>query len=229
MNYHIFSQFNLQTRLMNQRSIPKNANEAQTKSHSMYKGSIDCGIRTVRNEGFAALYKGFIPTWFRMGPWNVIFFITYEQLKQFYWMPKTNKQKKKPKIESHSTYFDNIHETDQHTWITIVLSEFLSLPLCPFIHNCLPIWSIIISHVGSKVILKHKFIETKSIKIEKENIKTKPKLCKPTQLYIYVIYIYSRSVSIVEMVLQCILPSVHYYIIVTANINRMDWFECAIS
>lgn len=77
----------------------------------LYKGSIDCGIQvnrklqcdqlppilplklttlaliyfqTVRNEGFAALYKGFIPTWFRMGPWNIIFFITYEQLKQFY-------------------------------------------------------------------------------------------------------------------------------------------------
>ncbi|KAJ0181531.1 hypothetical protein K1T71_002253 [Dendrolimus kikuchii] len=39
---------------------------------------------TVRNEGFLALYKGFIPTWLRMGPWNIIFFLTYEQLKQFY-------------------------------------------------------------------------------------------------------------------------------------------------
>lgn len=81
-------------------------------SSRLYKGSIDCGIQvstahieikkktlfskcfnkkknrfnlqTVRNEGFSALYKGFIPTWFRMGPWNIIFFITYEQLKQFY-------------------------------------------------------------------------------------------------------------------------------------------------
>lgn len=41
-------------------------------------------FQTVRNEGFRALYKGFVPTWVRMGPWNIIFFITYEQLKQFY-------------------------------------------------------------------------------------------------------------------------------------------------
>lgn len=78
---------------MNQKSVPmktstKNGNGGVEttidKSHRLYKGSIDCGIQTVRNEGFRALYKGFIPTWFRMGPWNVIFFITYEQLKQFY-------------------------------------------------------------------------------------------------------------------------------------------------
>ena len=41
-------------------------------------------VQTVRHEGFWALYRGFIPTWLRMGPWNVIFFITYEQLKKFY-------------------------------------------------------------------------------------------------------------------------------------------------
>ncbi|VVC89204.1 unnamed protein product [Leptidea sinapis] len=41
-------------------------------------------IRTVRSEGGSALYKGFVPTWLRMGPWNIIFFITYEQLKQLY-------------------------------------------------------------------------------------------------------------------------------------------------
>ena len=40
-------------------------------------------LQTVRNEGFLALYKGFIPTWVRMGPWNIIFFITYEQLKKY--------------------------------------------------------------------------------------------------------------------------------------------------
>lgn len=50
----------------------------------IYTGSLDCAIRTVRNEGCRALYKGFVPTWVRMGPWNIIFFITYEQLKQLY-------------------------------------------------------------------------------------------------------------------------------------------------
>lgn len=57
---------------------------ATSSSAKIYTGSLDCAIQTVRNEGFRALYKGFVPTWFRMGPWNIIFFITYEQLKQWY-------------------------------------------------------------------------------------------------------------------------------------------------
>lgn len=78
--------FLLQTRLMNQKKIIKTQSTAcqSSQNQQLYKGSLDCGIRTVRNEGFAALYKGFIPTWFRMGPWNIIFFITYEQLKQLH-------------------------------------------------------------------------------------------------------------------------------------------------
>lgn len=51
-----------------------------TSNTKLYSGSVDCAVQTVRNEGFLALYKGFIPTWVRMGPWNIIFFIIYEQL-----------------------------------------------------------------------------------------------------------------------------------------------------
>jgi solute carrier family 25 protein 14/30 len=29
-----------------------------------------------------ALYRGFVPSFMRMGPWNVIFFVVYEQLKK---------------------------------------------------------------------------------------------------------------------------------------------------
>lgn len=50
----------------------------------LYEGTIHCALQTIRTEGFMALYKGFIPAWLRMGPWNIIFFITYEQLKVFY-------------------------------------------------------------------------------------------------------------------------------------------------
>ncbi|XP_045458401.1 mitochondrial uncoupling protein Bmcp [Melitaea cinxia] len=71
----------VRTRLMNQKKLK----DSVAKSNdNIYKGTIDCFVRTVRNEGFPALYKGFVPTWLRMGPWNIIFFITYEQLKQFY-------------------------------------------------------------------------------------------------------------------------------------------------
>lgn len=69
---------------MNQKIVITNQLGQNQAALRLYKGSIDCGIQTVRNEGFGAMYKGFIPTWFRMGPWNIIFFITYEQLKQLY-------------------------------------------------------------------------------------------------------------------------------------------------
>lgn len=71
---------------MNQKNIVSkdlNAQSAVIKSKN-YTGTFDCAIQTVRNEGFRALYKGFIPTWVRMGPWNIIFFITYEQLKHIH-------------------------------------------------------------------------------------------------------------------------------------------------
>ncbi|XP_075447229.1 kidney mitochondrial carrier protein 1 isoform X1 [Ascaphus truei] len=65
----------VRTRMMNQRTICNVAT-------SSYKGTLDCLLQTWRNEGFFALYKGFWPNWLRLGPWNIIFFITYEQLKK---------------------------------------------------------------------------------------------------------------------------------------------------
>ncbi|CAH0392912.1 unnamed protein product [Bemisia tabaci] len=74
----------VRTRLMNQKKLKKLATVTAQPQPFLYEGSLDCFAKTVKNEGFAALYKGFIPTWVRMGPWNIIFFITYEQLKNFY-------------------------------------------------------------------------------------------------------------------------------------------------
>ncbi|XP_072936407.1 mitochondrial uncoupling protein Bmcp [Epargyreus clarus] len=71
----------IRTRLMNQRNVKDPLAQVNQR---IYKGTIDCFLQTVRNEGFLALYKGFVPTWLRMGPWNIIFFITYEQLKRLY-------------------------------------------------------------------------------------------------------------------------------------------------
>ncbi|XP_075161426.1 uncoupling protein Bmcp mitochondrial isoform X1 [Haematobia irritans] len=74
----------IRTRLMNQRHITiANGIVTAASTQKIYTGSLDCAVQTVRNEGLLALYKGFIPTWVRMGPWNVIFFITYEQLKKY--------------------------------------------------------------------------------------------------------------------------------------------------
>lgn len=47
----------------------------------MHRGIADCLAKTVRNEGVSALYKGFWPTWSRLGPWQFIFWVSYEQLR----------------------------------------------------------------------------------------------------------------------------------------------------
>ncbi|XP_039601204.1 kidney mitochondrial carrier protein 1 [Polypterus senegalus] len=65
----------VRTRMMNQKAI----NDGTT---FVYKGTMDCFVQTWKMEGFFALYKGFLPNWLRLGPWNIIFFVTYEQLKR---------------------------------------------------------------------------------------------------------------------------------------------------
>lgn len=49
----------------------------------LHRSGLHCALHTVTTEGVQALYKGFIPSFARMGPWNVIFFIVYEKLKSF--------------------------------------------------------------------------------------------------------------------------------------------------
>ena len=41
------------------------------------KSSWECGLTTIPNEGFLALYKGFVASFICMGPRNIIFFLTY--------------------------------------------------------------------------------------------------------------------------------------------------------
>lgn len=47
-----------------------------------YSGALDCALKTVRAEGPMALYKGFIPTISRQGPFTVVLFVTLEQLRK---------------------------------------------------------------------------------------------------------------------------------------------------
>ncbi|EAL38901.3 AGAP011676-PA, partial [Anopheles gambiae str. PEST] len=46
-----------------------------------YRGAIDCAIRMGAKEGVAAFYKGFVPSFARLVSWNVVMWISYEQLK----------------------------------------------------------------------------------------------------------------------------------------------------
>lgn len=68
----------VKTRMMNQQVLKNNANRDY-----IYKNSFDCISKTVKNEGVLALYKGFLPSYLRIGPWTMIFFLTYEKCKDF--------------------------------------------------------------------------------------------------------------------------------------------------
>jgi solute carrier family 25 phosphate transporter 23/24/25/41 len=42
---------------------------------------MDCFVKTVRNEGPTALFKGLMPNYVKVAPSIAIAFVTYEQLK----------------------------------------------------------------------------------------------------------------------------------------------------
>jgi len=46
-----------------------------------HTGILSCFRETVASEGFMAMYKGFMPTWARLGPWQFIFWVSYEKLR----------------------------------------------------------------------------------------------------------------------------------------------------
>ncbi len=64
----------IKTRVMNMKVEPGVA--------PPYKGALDCALKTVKCEGPMALYKGFIPTISRQGPFTVVLFVTLEQVRK---------------------------------------------------------------------------------------------------------------------------------------------------
>jgi len=47
-----------------------------------FSGVMDCFVKTAREEGVGAFYKGFMPNFGRLGSWNVVMFLTLEQVKK---------------------------------------------------------------------------------------------------------------------------------------------------
>ncbi|XP_015769868.1 PREDICTED: mitochondrial uncoupling protein 4-like [Acropora digitifera] len=47
----------------------------------VYRGSLDCFMSAVHEEGFISLYKGWLPTWTRMAPWSLTFWLVYERIR----------------------------------------------------------------------------------------------------------------------------------------------------
>ncbi|CAN8253262.1 unnamed protein product [Cochlearia groenlandica] len=51
---------------------------------STYRNTIDCFVKTMKTEGIMAFYKGFLPNFTRLGTWNVVMFLTLEQVKKVF-------------------------------------------------------------------------------------------------------------------------------------------------
>ncbi|XP_073335587.1 dicarboxylate carrier UCP2-like [Pagrus major] len=47
-----------------------------------YSSAINCALTMLRHEGPTAFYKGFMPSFLRLGSWNIVMFVTYEQIKR---------------------------------------------------------------------------------------------------------------------------------------------------
>jgi hypothetical protein len=64
----------IRTRLMNQPVVGGKG--------SMYSGSVDCLLTTMRAEGPLAIYKGFTAQWLRVGPHTTISLVCFEFLRR---------------------------------------------------------------------------------------------------------------------------------------------------
>ena len=53
-------------------------------SPGKFKTPIDCFMSIVVNEGFPALYKGFIPNVARLGGFNMVLWVTLESIRSKY-------------------------------------------------------------------------------------------------------------------------------------------------
>ncbi|KAF1436598.1 Mitochondrial uncoupling protein 3, partial [Pygoscelis papua] len=47
-----------------------------------YRNVLSCLIALLMQDGLAGFYKGFVPSFLRLGSWNVVMFISYEQLQR---------------------------------------------------------------------------------------------------------------------------------------------------
>ncbi|VDP10050.1 unnamed protein product [Heligmosomoides polygyrus] len=74
----------VKTRMMDQ--IRHEAN-VRSKHVQLYNGCIDCFVKIIRQEGFFSLYKGFLPSYIRMAPWSLTFWVSYEEIRKFVGAP----------------------------------------------------------------------------------------------------------------------------------------------
>ena len=49
----------------------------------MYSGFLDAFLSTLRKEGPKSFYKGFVPNACRISGWNIVMFLTLEQVRHY--------------------------------------------------------------------------------------------------------------------------------------------------
>nr|XP_057920466.1 mitochondrial brown fat uncoupling protein 1 [Doryrhamphus excisus]XP_057920476.1 mitochondrial brown fat uncoupling protein 1 [Doryrhamphus excisus] len=47
-----------------------------------YRSAINCAWTMLTKEGPTAFYKGFVPSFLRLGSWNIVMFVSFEQIKR---------------------------------------------------------------------------------------------------------------------------------------------------
>ncbi|XP_040891891.1 mitochondrial brown fat uncoupling protein 1 isoform X1 [Toxotes jaculatrix] len=47
-----------------------------------YKSAMNCAWTMLTKEGPTAFYKGFVPSFLRLGSWNIVMFVSFEQIKR---------------------------------------------------------------------------------------------------------------------------------------------------
>jgi solute carrier family 25 uncoupling protein 27 len=62
-------------------STPADVLKTRLMADSKYT-MIQCSKDIIKNEGLLSLWKGFFPNWFRLAPWQFVFWTTYEQLRK---------------------------------------------------------------------------------------------------------------------------------------------------
>lgn len=58
--------------------------QIQRPELKQYNGSIDAGVKIIKQHGLGGLYRGFLPTWGREALGQAGYFVTYESIvRQF--------------------------------------------------------------------------------------------------------------------------------------------------
>ncbi|KAF0933979.1 hypothetical protein E2562_021038 [Oryza meyeriana var. granulata] len=63
---------------------PVDVVKSRMMGDSTYRSTLDCFVKTIKNDGIPAFYKGFFANFCRIGSWNVIMFLTLEQVRRLF-------------------------------------------------------------------------------------------------------------------------------------------------